>query len=86
MGKVSPVVITDEEKGMFYALQNLKKEGIFKGKHLFDMFHILRKFRKCSSSSETFQNMRAMMHAKDRQQYRRLFKKAKEEIVNDKEL
>ena len=60
------MIITDEEKAMHYALVELKKEGIFKGQHLFDMFHILRKFRKCSSLSSTFQCVREMMHAKDR--------------------
>jgi hypothetical protein len=31
---------------MLYALKELKREGIFTGTQLLDMFHILRKFRK----------------------------------------
>lgn len=51
MKKVPDYVITDEEGAMHHALVNLKKEGIFTGKHLLDSFHILRKFRKCGPDS-----------------------------------
>ena len=47
MGVQPEVIITDEEKPLYYALKKLKEEGVFNGSHLFDMFHVLRKFRKC---------------------------------------
>lgn len=46
MGAVPEVIITDEEKAIYYAIKSLKSKGIFTGVHLFDMFHVLRKFRK----------------------------------------
>lgn len=86
MGSPPNIVITDEEKGMYYALRNLKKEGIFKGSHLFDTFHILRKFRQSGIETTTFQLVRQMMHAKDKQQYRRLLRKTMRQLTNDKQL
>ena len=50
------------------------------------MFHILKKFRKCSSQGATFQAFRKMIHAKNRVEYRKLFKEAKKTIANEKEL
>jgi hypothetical protein len=46
MGKGPETIVTDEEQSLFYALRNLKKQGLWKGQHLFDWFHILKKFRK----------------------------------------
>ncbi len=46
MGKSPETIVTDEEVALHYALDSLQKEGIFMGKHLLDMFHILKKFRK----------------------------------------
>ena len=48
MGKQPDVIITDEEKSIYHSLKDLKSKGIFEGNHLFDMFHILKKFRKLS--------------------------------------
>lgn len=48
MGREPHTIITDEEKSIYYALKELKEEGGFHGYHLFDTFHILKKFRKAS--------------------------------------
>ena len=48
MGRQPHTIITDEEKSIYYALKELKEEGGFHGYHLFDTFHILKKFRKAS--------------------------------------
>lgn len=66
MGSVPEIIITDEEKAMFYALGQLKEEGIFQGTHLFDMFHILRKFRKFNTNRDTFPLIRQLIHAKNK--------------------
>ena len=52
------VIITDQEKPLFYAIRTLQRQGIYKGIHLFDMFHMLRKFRRCSFEGESFQSLR----------------------------
>ena len=69
MGKGPETIVTDEEQSLFYALQSLKKEGIWNGQHLFDMFHILKKFRK-NCEPDIFQLFRKMMHSRDRYDYR----------------
>ena len=51
MGSVPEIIITDEEKAIHHSLRQLKTAGIFTGHHLFDMFHMLRKFRKRSYDS-----------------------------------
>ena len=50
------------------------------------MFHILRKFRKCNTKSTTFQLVKQLMHAKNRQEYRKLFNMAKDGVRNEEEL
>jgi hypothetical protein len=70
---------------LHYALSSLRQEGLFTGKHLLDMFHVLKKFRK-SCESTTFQLFRKMMHAKDKQEYRRALNEAMLEVSNDEEL
>lgn len=86
MGSVPPIVITDEEKGMHYALVKLQKEGIFTGRHYFDTFHVLRKLRKFSSESSTFQHVRRLIHSKDKNEYRKLFNLAKSQLLNEDEV
>lgn len=60
------VIVTDEEKAIHYSLQKLKDDGTFTGVHLFDMFHMLRKFRKGSTDGSFFALFRTLIHAKNR--------------------
>lgn len=84
MGSSPARIVTDEEKAIHYALRNLAKEGIFTGRHLFDVFHMLRKFRKNISQSSTFQLIKKLIHTKDKLIYRKVFKEAIKNIANDK--
>ena len=84
MGSQPETIITDEEKSLFYALKELKDKGIFKGTHLFDMFHILRKFRKCYFEGENFQLLRKLIHAPNRMEYRKIFEEFKTKIKTEK--
>lgn len=86
MGKQPEVIITDEEQAIYSGLNELKRRGDFKGTHLLDMFHILKKFRECSTKTETFQLIRKMIHAKNKVEYRKWLKVAMRGLANDKEL
>lgn len=45
--KESPrIVVTDEQRSIKVALEELKERGIFTGNHLFDIFHVLRNAKK----------------------------------------
>lgn len=55
------------------------------GNHYFDMFHIMKKFRK-SADGNCFQLYRKILHASNRAEYRILFNQLKNEVNNDKEL
>ena len=46
MGKGPESFITDEEQSLFFAVRSIQRDGLWNGQHLFDTFHILKKFRK----------------------------------------
>jgi hypothetical protein len=65
MGSWPSCIYTDEEKAMFYAIKELQDEGLYKGIHLLDMFHISAKFRT-SNDGHNFQLYRKLMHVRNR--------------------
>jgi len=85
MNSVPKIIVTDEEKTMYYALKQLKAQGIFTGTHLLDMFHILRRFRKADTNSTVRQYFRELIHASNKTTYRKIFREALKEVSNDKE-
>lgn len=40
------IIITDEQKAMGLALEELKERSIFEGHHFIDIFHVLRNAKK----------------------------------------
>ena len=70
---------------MFYAIKQLQEEGLYKGIHLLDMFHVLKKFRTAADGLN-FQMYRKMIHGRNKLEYRAIFKELKKIVHNDKEL
>jgi len=85
MGSCPSAVLTDEEKPIYYALKQLQKEGVFTGNHYFDMFHIMKKFRK-SADGNCFQLYRKILNVSNKAEYRKIFRELMREVNNDKEL
>ena len=65
----------------------MRDEGVFSGYHLFDTFHILKKFRKVSGiEGDNFQRLRQLIHAKNKREYAQLLEKMMAEVRNDDQL
>ncbi len=53
---------------MGYSLKNLKAKGIFKGEHLLDRWHVMRKYRR-ALSTRNFKTLREAIIATDKLEY-----------------
>ena len=66
MGRVSKVVVSDEEAGLASALLHLKDINEFDGTHCLDLFHVLRNVRAKLSLKENLKYFPALSYQNER--------------------
>lgn len=54
-------IITDQQKSVIVALENIKKENRWDGNHLFDSFHIVKNLKKNTKNEKLVEKLRQAM-------------------------
>ena len=85
MGSPPPVIVSDEEKAMAAALNELQLKGEFSGRHFLDAFHILRNVRKSLRDKEHLFFFKKMLHARTNSSFNWWVKQTREKM-NSEEL